>query len=379
MGGVPKGVVMTARPIPAITGRLQRLLALALLLVPLALLAPGQALADDDPPPVDTPPIVVSGSATPSSLPSDGGNVEIKVHVIDDFPPVFMVYATVYTPYGAPQVQLYWSGDDTYTGQFYAEPNLLNDPVSYGVEVQATDSGGGYDAKLIADFTVAGVPVFDQPPLLSDPLVTPQVVPATAGNLKVGVTASDDRNVDRVLATLTKPDGSLFAYLDLNPVSYNRYEGILDVPDNTTPNVLSYHVKITGYDDIGQSTDLDAGDFTVAAAQPPGTGKLALSPAWGVLGPVRRGSAARATFSVKNTGAAGTGTVDATAAAAGTGFSIVGAPTTGKVLHLAPGQSASVVVEFRPTRAGVATGRLTVSRADGRQRALVASLSGLGY
>jgi hypothetical protein len=350
--------------------RIARLL--ALLAFAFVWIAPGSALADDN------PPIVTGGSVTPTSLGYEGGPVTITAHAIDDFG-IVMVYATVYDSVGSPNVvQLIQSGDDEFTGQIDAPANQTNTPQQYGVEVSATDTNGGVDTKIIGYINVAAAPKPDADPVVTNPTVTPRDVPERAGNVTIGATATDDHNIDSVVAIVEGLDYTTFATIELTG-QYPNYKGVFDVPDNTTSNPVRYHVRIIAVDDIGQSSQIDGGIFTVAAAATLPPGLVTLSPAWKLFGPIKAGQKARATFVVRNLGKPGSPTLTAYASIRGSAYSIVGAPGTEKTLAIRAGQAAPVVVEFTPTKAGVFNGQLSVRRQDGLQRPLAASLTGIAY
>lgn len=345
----------------------------------LGALAPPPAFAQDDPGP-DNPPIITGGVVTPSSLGWEGGQVDISATVIDDYG-LSMVYATIYGPDGAPySTQLIPSGTDQYSGSITAPPNTTNEPRQYGVEVVATDWASGTDTKVIGSVDVEAQPVFDQDPYVWDPTVTPRDVPASGGTVEIGVDASDDHSVAVVLASI-ELDGYTFppTWIELVPDSATHFSATFPVPANTTPNPKAYRVKILVADDIGQEVSVDAGVYTVRGAATQPAGLLSLSPTWSLLGPIRVGAKTRTLFTVRNTGKVGGPTVAGSATVSGTGFSIVGVAGGEQPLAIEPGGSAQVLVQFSPARSGIRNGKLTIRRADGKQRSLVATLVGAGY
>lgn len=356
-----------------------------LLLAGLALLCsaalPSAAFAQDaEPPGPDNPPIITGGSVSPSSLGWEGGQVDITANVIDDYG-LSMVYATLYGPDSTPYpVQLIQSGDGQFSGSVTAPPNTEKDPRQYGVEVTATDWANGTDTKLIGSVEIAGSPVFDEDPYVWDPTVAPRDVPATGGNVEIGVNASDDHGVNVVLASI-ELDGYTFppTWIELTADSATHYTGTFAAPANTTPNAKSYRVKILVADDAGQEVSLDAGTYTVRGTPTQPAGLLSISPTWSVFGPIRVGAKTRTLFTVRNAGKVGGPTLDAAASVSGAGFSLVGVNGAEQPLSIAPGGSAQVLVQYAPTRSGLRNGKLTIRRPDGKQRPLVATLVGVGY
>lgn len=342
--------------------------------------APTAAFAQDEPPGPDNPPLITGGSVTPSSLPWEGGQVDIVANAIDDYG-IFMAYATIYGPDGAPYTtQLIPSSENQYSGSIAAPPNTTNESRQYGVEVTVTDTASGTDTKVIGYVDVEGQPVFDERPYAWDATISPAEVPASGGGVQIGVNASDDRSVATVLASV-ELDGFTFppTWIELTADSGTHFAGTFPAPANTTPNPKAYRVKILVADDIGQEVYLDAGTFTVRGAATQPTGLLSLTPTWSLFGPIRVGANTRALFTVRNNGKPGGPTIAATASVSGSGFSIVGVASGSQPLAIEPGKSSQVLVQFSPTRNGLRNGKLTIKRQDGKQRSLVATLVGVGY
>lgn len=343
--------------------------------------APSAAFAQDaEPPGPDNPPIITGGSVSPSSLGWEGGQVDITATVIDDYG-LSMVYATLYGPDSTPYpVQLIQSGDNQFSGSVAAPPNTEKDARQYGIEVSATDWASGTDTKIIGYVEIEGSPVFDEDPYLWGATVTPRDVPATGGAIEIGVNASDDHGVNVVLASI-EVEGYTFppTWIELTADSATHYTGTFTVPANTTPNDKPYRVKILVADDVGQEVTLDAGLFTVRGTPTQPAGLLTLSPTWSVFGPIRVGAKTRALFTVRNPGKVGGPTLAASAVVSGAGFSLVGVNGAAQPLSLEPGKSAQVLVQYAPTRSGLRNGKLTITRADGKQRPISATLVGWGY
>ena len=88
----------------------------------------------------------------------------------------------------------------------------------------------------------------------------------------------------------------------LDGVSSSGFEGVFTAPENTADAAATYAITISALDDIGQQTTVDAGTVTVAAPPPPvAEGRLVVSPASRSFGPVRVGSRARESITLRNT------------------------------------------------------------------------------
>jgi hypothetical protein len=245
------------------TRHLAAVLLLALL-APLSVLA-GPVLAEEGP--QDTPPIIHYASVSPGALPNWGGVATVTVNAIDDFG-IYQAYANVQLPDGGGlTVQLFPSGDTNYTGYFDIPANYGFQPVSYYVDVQVWDTNGGFDTDVAGRVDVEPQPPVNEPPTMSDPFVLPRELPSDGGTVTIGVTAYDLVNTT-AYARVTDSEGGPSTYVDLTPTTWPKFEGRLYVPGNATSMVKTYSVEMTGVDDIGQSTSIDAGQFTVAAINP---------------------------------------------------------------------------------------------------------------
>ena len=339
--------------------------------------APTPASAEDN------PPVAYGGSVEPTSLDYNGGQVTITASAIDDYG-IFMFYADVNGPDGFVQSVQMWPSyipdnpnePSTYTGIFMVPGNSYPYPVDYYFNSAVTDTGGGTASAYLGSVTVGELQRVDEPPYLWEPTLSAKTLPSSGGPLTLGVSTFDDTSVAAVSATVAGP-GGFTKQLDLQPVDQTVYSGTLSLPANTSTTPAEYTVTFIGYDDISQSTTLAGGTVTVAAANAPPLGQLQVTPANQIAGPVRAGSAVRRNVVVRNLGKPGSGTVVATATVSGSLFSIIGAGPFGQPLELAPGQSKILVVEFRPKRGGIFSGRVTVTRPDGRQRPQIAQLTGV--
>ncbi len=225
----------------------------------------ASALAEEGP--EDTPPIIHYASVSPGTLPNWGGLATVTVNATDDFG-IYQAYADVQLPDGGGlSVQLFPSGDTNYTGYFDIPANYGFQPVSYYVNVQVWDTNGGFDTDVAGQVDVEPQPPADEPPTMSDPFVSPRELPSAGGTVTLGVTAYDLVNTT-AYARVTDSEGGPPTYVDLTPTTWPKFEGRLYVPGNATSTVRTYSVEMTGVDVIGQSTSIDAGQFTVAAISP---------------------------------------------------------------------------------------------------------------
>ncbi|MBJ7471481.1 MAG: hypothetical protein JHD16_09270 [Solirubrobacteraceae bacterium] len=334
----------------------------------------------------DTGPLFYGGTVTPTEVDENGGQISITAKGLDDFG-IFMFYADVSGSNGyVESVALYPSNipDDpnqpwTFSGTGTIPPNTSGDPVTYGVSATVTDTSGQFASGTIGEVRQAAQPNFDDEPAITAASAAPSTVPARGGKVTATATVTDDSKLESVVAAFSLPGRGTTA-VDLSAAAGSSdYQGVFDVPSNTSATPLIYQVYIVATDDAGQAAARAAGTVTVEPAPAQPAGQLALSPTFSLLGPVRPGASARATFTVRNTGKLGGPTLTAFAAVSGTGFSILGAQGREQTLAVAPGQSTKVVVQFAPARRGAVNGRLTIRRQDGLQRSPTATLLGLSY
>lgn len=341
------------------------------------LAAPSPALAED------TPPIAYGGSVDPTNLDFHGGQVTITAGALDDVG-IFMFSVNVTGPDGFSQdVQMIPSNipadpsePSTYAGVVTLPGNGYPYTLDYQFNSTVTDTAGQTAGAYLGQVTVGELQEIDEPPYLWDPTLSTRTLPSTGGSITFGISTFDDTSVAAASVKVTGP-GGYEAVVDLSPIDQTVYSGSLSVPANTSMAPAVYAVTFTAYDDISQSTALAGGTFTVAAANAPPLGQLQVTPAYGVIGPVFAGRSARRNVIVRNLGKPGSGAVTATATVSGAPYSIVGAGPFGQPLELEPGESKILVVEFRPKRGGIFSGRVTVSRPDGRQRPQIANLTGV--
>jgi hypothetical protein len=347
----------------------------------LALLAPLAVFTDrsaaQEGPGSDNAPIVSNAAVDPSSLPYDGGSVEISADVVDDFG-IAMVYGEVLGPDLSPQsVLMLPSGTSSYSGSLNLLPNYTDSPVSYYVNVTGTDTNGAFDTEFAGEITLDAQPQFDEAPVVFDPSVEPRDLPAAGGPVTIRASASDNRGISEVYANVTLPDGGT-ANVPLEPISSVQFEGVYDAPPNATSTAATYGIEITALDDIGQPGSVDAGQITVAPKPAQATGRLTVWPGARSFGRVPVGRRAWQLVVVRNVGPRSTAPVAGTIRTSGSPFSLFGVAPTGLHFRLRPGAAKAVVVEFRPLTVGLQTGSVTILRDDGTQPGLAVRLSGRG-
>ncbi len=347
---------------------------LLMVLAPLAL-APAGAGAQET---IDTPPVVTNVMASPSSLPAEGGLVTIFADASDEGGGVSQVQAEITGPFGGPEIVLmgFTGVGQTFSGSLTIPANFTDSQINYSINVQAMDINGNSTWAEGGGISVDAAPQFDERPIVSDPSVTPTTLPSGGGASTIRVTASDDRAISEVYATITAPDGNT-TNVPLGGISSSQFEGVFTAPANAGATAAQYAIEVTALDDIGQSATADAGVVTVAAAPPPPSlAKLTVNPGRLAFQTIRVGDRQRESIVVRNTGKKAVGTVRGTVAVSGAGFALVGAGPTGVAFTLRPGESKTIKVEFRPTSVGRYAGTVTVRRNDGAQPGLAVRLAG---
>lgn len=348
----------------------------------LGLLMASFALTDravaEEPEVDSTPPTVVGGALSPSSLPPAGGNVQLSAEVVDESG-VQSVTAQIYGSDGSFQsIQLYQGDVNTYFGTLEVPANFSDSPMSYGVEFEAYDVFNNFTANSIGEVQVEGQPQFDEAPYVTEPQVWPQFLPAEGGSVTISADAGDNRSVSFVFATIALPGGGS-AEVPLQPVSSSHFEGTYTVPPNPGPLAAEYPVEVVAQDDIGQEGRALAPTITVEAPPVVSAGRLEIKPADRSFGKVKVGRTAERVIAVRNLPRKGGEPVAATALIDGSGaFSIVG--SAGSAVHfvLQPGQKRAFRIAFRPTVPGEQFAALRIVRDDGAQPDLSVGLSGNG-
>jgi hypothetical protein len=358
---------------------LERVRMVAVFLVLLGALFVADRAAAEEPEVDSTPPTIENGVLSPSSLPWEGGNVQISVEIVDASG-VHMTSAVVFGSDGSSQaIQLYEGFKDNYFGTLEVPANYSDSAMSYGVEVQAYDLNNNFNNGYIGEVQVEGQPQFDEAPWISMTEMWPQFLPREGGTVTITAEAGDNRGLAGLFATVTLPGGGS-TEVAMQAVSSSRFEGTYEVPANSSQLAAEYLVEVVAHDDIGQEARASAGTITVEAAAPPlSAGLLEAWPAERSFGSVRIGREAQRLVFVRNLKRPGAEPVAATARIAGSSdFSIPGAPTGGLHFVLDPGEKQAIPVAFRPTAAGQHTGALEIVRDDGGQAGLSVSLSGRG-
>jgi hypothetical protein len=221
---------------------------------------------------------------------------------------------------------------------------------------------------------VRGNPPFDEKPVVWDPSVTPTSLPMSGGPVALAVRASDLHGISEAHATVTGP-GEERRDIPLEPTEADRFTGVFDAPPNTGIFPAYYEVAFAAMDDIGQQTIVSGERVTVA---PRPTGDLQIKPGDRDFGHVKTGRTARRTVVVKSLAPRGTLPIDGLIQTSGAPFSVVGQTAAGVAFSIAPGESKTYVVEFRPAVLGPITGQLNVVRSDYGQPFLHVRLAGRG-
>lgn len=341
------------------------------------LLLAGPAAADESGI-EDNPPSVLGGEVSPSSLSYEGGNVQIRAEIVDDFG-LFMTYVQIYRPDGSTElIQLFEGYEHNYFATLEVPPNSSDQPVEYGVEVQAYDTNGAYVASLIGGVQEEAAPQFDESPYVTNAELNPSYLSSEGGTVTISADAGDNRGLAGLFATVALPGGGSVE-VPMNPTSSSHFEGTYEVPANTGPLAAEYLVEVVAQDDIGQEGRGLAGTITVAApSPPPSSGRLEIWPGDRSFGSVKLGKAARRTVFVRNLPRKGGEPVEATAVVYGSStFSLAGGSSAAHFV-LQPGEKRAFTVEFHPTAADQQYAAFEIVRDDGVQPGLTVELSGKG-
>ncbi len=320
---------------------------------------------------INQPPVLGVPTVTPRSLPAAGARVTIRATATEDRA-VSTVFATITAPAGTvTRVTMTPTGSSTYRGIYQAPANATFAARVYALKVTARDSSTQQDLENAGTLSVAAR--VDQPPVLGVPTVTPRSLPAAGGAVTIRATATDDRAVSTVFATIAAPGGTV-TRVTMTPTGSSTYRGIYQAPANATFAARVYALKVTARDSSAQQDLENAGALAVAAAP----GPLTVSTTAVQFGNVRLGHRKQRTIVLRNSGPTGSGIVEVTLALSGSRFELVGSPTGVRTLRLSPGQSQVLTLAFLPSRTGIQTGRLGLARADGLQRGLRVTLTGNG-
>jgi Abnormal spindle-like microcephaly-assoc'd, ASPM-SPD-2-Hydin len=326
----------------------------------------------------DNPPSIVAGELSPSSLSYEGGNVQIRAEIVDDLG-LFMTYVQIYRPDGSTElIQLFEGYEHNYFATLEVPPNSSDQPVEYGVEVQAYDTNGAYVASLIGGVQEEAAPQFDESPYVTSAELNPSFLPSEGGTVTISADAGDNRGLAGLFALVTLPGGGS-VQVPMNPTSSSHFEGTYEVPANAGPLAAEYPVEVVAQDDIGQEGRGLAGTITVAAPPPPpSSGRLEISPGDRSFGTVKVGKTAQRQLVVRNLPRKGGGPVEATAVVYGSSaFSLAGSSSAVHFV-LQPGEKRAFTLAFRPTAPGQQFGAFELIRDDGAQPNLAVALSGKG-
>lgn len=216
-------------------------------------------------------PTVSDGSVTPSSLPYAGGMVTVSATVTDiegggvDFVWVDVTSLGGWTSYALSRGA---SNPDEWVGDIELPPNLSGQPVTYQFTVVARDLDNEEGRGAAGTVEVAGGPLYDEAPALSDPAVSPRALPRAGGPVQLAVTATDATGLTEVYAYIVAVDGTV-TRVPLAGVGGDRYAGVWNVPAVTRGPSAQYAVRMVAVDAIHQVGDLDAGTITVGPGQGP--------------------------------------------------------------------------------------------------------------
>lgn len=232
------------------------------------LLLPNRSAADE--PGEDNPPVISNGIVTPGILSYEGGEISIGADVTDDFG-VTSVFAEVIGSDGSYRsAAMEPTGGSSYSASIDIPPNFNEgSSVSYSIYVWASDTNEGSSSELVGEIEVGEPPQFDEAPAISEPSVNPRQLPAAGGSVTVRAYASDNRSVSEVYATFTPLDGGNTTQIEMEPIDFNRFEGVFSVPANLGTTPERYEIEMTALDDIGQPDSVPAGRLTVGAPSTP--------------------------------------------------------------------------------------------------------------
>ena len=148
----------------------------------------------------------------------------------------------------------------------------------------------------------------------------------------------------------------------MEPISFNRFEGVFSAPANLGTTAQTYTVTMTVVDDAGQSTTIPAESFTVAAPLAP-PGPLVLQPKKIDFGQIRLGRGHRRSVTVRNAGAKVSVPVEIQVETSGQPFKLLTEGLAWPIV-LRPGQSHRFDIEYRPIALGTQTGSFIVRGAS---------------
>lgn len=326
-----------------------------------ALLVTARSAAAE--PEEESPPVISNGLISPWNLPLTGGEVEIRADITDDGS-VDTAYAELIGSDGnLLGVTLEGTGGNGYAGHTVVPANNSEWPVYYSVWIGAMDNEGRFVSEVIGDLEVQAAPPFDEAPYLSEPSVSPTLLPAAGGGVTIQATASDNRSVSEVFATIQPPGGSPFQTV-MEPISFNRFQAVQEIPDNLGASAQQYGVTITAVDDIGQSTTIDAEDVTVAGYVP--SGPLTVNDTQRHFGIVPVGGHSRRWLFIRNAGHKGSPRVEVRLDVSDSPFALPGKVKT-LTIKVPAATTRRIGLHYWPTEPGRHLGLLSLRRTDGAQ------------
>ena len=326
------------------------------------------------------PPQFSNASISPTTLPHTGGTVSVSALVYHDqgTDGIREVYAEVGGEFGnviVPMTSTASGGsvlsDWNATFNVPANPNPWDS--SFYVQVYAIGTDGSVADTFAGQGTIEAAPAFNEPPVISDPSVTPSRLPHTGGIVTLAVTASDLGGISGAYALVSTGAGSPIHRVSLDAISADRFQGTFAAPASTSNADTTYFVNFVAADHIGQESSQEGPTFAVAGRP---TGSLAVVPTDRDFGKVKLGRTATRNVVLRNTGGKTTFPVSGVLRSSGAPFSVGGQiemPFT-----LKPGEKRTFTIAFAPKVLGQATGRIDVVRSDAKQPGLDVTVTGRG-
>ena len=233
----------------------------------LGVLAPTDASADEP-----VPPTISNVFVSPSSVQYEGGTVTVSANLESPAGIANASYSVYLANGGAAYASMTESpaGSGSWSGDVAIPTNYEFNAVSHSLEMYVEGNDGGSTQEFVGSIDQEGQPQFDQAPYVSVSMVEPQSLSSDGGQVTIRASASDDRSVSEVYATVTGPEGTSTVYL--SPIFGDEWEGTFDAPANPSRLAgVSYSTSATALDDIGQSSSADGPSIYVAPLenQPP--------------------------------------------------------------------------------------------------------------
>ena len=120
----------------------------------------------------------------------------------------------------------------------------------------------------------------NQPPVVTNPSLTPTSLPVTGGDVTIRADVTDaDGSVANVTAFVLSPGGGFIPVPMTQPAAGAPYEGMWTAPANTGESAAEYPVLVTALDNEDEPGEAPAGSVTVAGTnQPPELGTPSVRP-----------------------------------------------------------------------------------------------------